>query len=107
MNKASVVKAALTSKRSKFEGSAAEEAGESKPFKKKEDSGKPSGGMSSSAKSKAVKQAKAGKDFGKKNVPGKTGFGAVEANAKKEGMSDASAQKVAGAVFWKKVKRGA
>lgn len=66
----------------------------------------PSAGMSAKTKSKDVKQAKAGKDFGKKNVPGKTGFAAVEANAKKEGMSDEAAKKTAGAVFWKQQKRG-
>lgn len=57
---------------------------------------------------KFVKDARAGKDVGKKNVPGKTGFKAVEAKAAKEYGSEEAGKKVAGAVFWKKAKtRGA
>jgi len=43
---------------------------------------------------------KAGKQVGKKNVPGKTGFKAVEAKAKKYGATDPAA--VAAAAMWKK-----
>lgn len=57
---------------------------------------------------KFVKDALAGKDVGKKNVPGKTGFKAVQDKAAKEYGSEAAGKKVAGAVFWKKAKtRGA
>lgn len=51
-----------------------------------------------------VKAARSGKDVGKKNVPGKSGFKAVEDNAAKEYGSEAAGKKVAGAVFWKKAK---
>lgn len=57
--------------------------------------------LSSAKKSKVVKQAKKGHDFGKKNVPGKIGFNAVEEKAEKEYGSAAAGKKVAGAVFWK------
>ncbi len=66
---------------------------------------KPSAGMTDNEKSEAVKSAKKGTDFGKKNVPGKTGFNTVEENAEKEYGSKAVAQKVAGAAFWK-MKKG-
>lgn len=68
-------------------------------------SNQPSSGMSSVQKSAAVKQAKAGKDFGKKNVAGKTGFKAVEDKAAAKYGSTAAGKKVAGAVFWKQKKR--
>lgn len=55
---------------------------------------------------KIVKQAKKGKDFGKKNVAGKTGFKAVEQKAAAEYGSDEIGKKVAGKIFWEKVKRG-
>lgn len=51
-------------------------------------------------RAKIVKEAKKGKDFGKKNGKN-TGFKAVVKNAEKEGLSKESANKVAGAQFWK------
>lgn len=68
---------------------------------------KPSGGMSKTNKSKVAKQARSGKDMGKKNVPGKAGFKAVQNKAAAEYGSQAAGKRVAGAVFWKKFKRGA
>jgi len=56
---------------------------------------KPSAGMSKEAKSKVVKQARAGKDIGK---PGKM-FGKIEAAAKKSGARNPTA--VAAAAMWK------
>lgn len=58
------------------------------------------------SRSSIVKQAKKGKDFGKKNVPGKTGFKAVQDKAAAEYGSEEAGKRVAGAVFWNKVKRG-
>lgn len=58
------------------------------------------------SKSAAAKKAIAGKDMGKKNVPGKTGFKAVTAKATKEYGSSAAGKKVAGAVFQKMRKAG-
>lgn len=60
--------------------------------------------LSAHKKSIIVKQAKKGKDFGKKNVPGKTGFDTVEEKAEQEYGSKKVAQKVASAAFWKKAK---
>ena len=45
--------------------------------------------------------ARKGKDVGKKNVPGKTGFAAVAAKAGNEYGSAAAGKKVAGAIFQK------
>lgn len=111
-NKGAMVKAALAAQKKKpVEGSAVEEKGESKSVEKKEvkagKGDKPSSGMSAKAKSSAVKQAQSGADMGKKNVPGKSGFSTVVNNAKSEGNSAENAQKIAGAVFWKKMKRSA
>lgn len=53
-------------------------------------------------KSKIVKKAEKGHDFGKKNGKG-TGFKAVEEKAEKEYGSKKVAQKVAGAAFWHKM----
>lgn len=47
------------------------------------------------------KAARAGKDVGKKNVPGKTGFAAVAAKAGAKYGSAAAGKRVAGAVFQK------
>lgn len=52
-------------------------------------------------RSRLVKEARKGKDFGKKNVSGKTGFKSVEDKAAKEYGSKKAGEKVAGAVFWK------
>lgn len=60
---------------------------------------KPSAGLSKEKKSEIVKQAKKGKDFGKKGK----GFKSVVAAAKKSGATDPEA--VAGAAFWKNIKR--
>lgn len=49
---------------------------------------------------KLAMKIKKGKQIGKKNVPGKTGFKAVEAKAKKYGATDPAA--VAAAAMWKK-----
>ena len=49
---------------------------------------------------KLAMRIKGGKQIGKKNVPGKTGFKAVEAKAKKYGATDPAA--VAAAAMWKK-----
>lgn len=61
---------------------------------------KPSAGLTKKQKSSVVKKAKAGEDLGK---PGKE-FKKIEDKAKKSGAKDPKA--VAGAVFWKNVKRG-
>jgi hypothetical protein len=52
-------------------------------------------------RSKIVKEAKEGHDFGKKNVKGESGFKAVEDKAAKEYGSKEAGKKVAGAAFWK------
>lgn len=57
--------------------------------------------LTKAKRSKVVKEAKDGKDFGKKNKPGKTGFESVVAKAEKEYHSSKIAKKVAGAQFWK------
>jgi len=62
---------------------------------------KPSAGLTKKEKSEAVKKAKAGKDMGK---PGKA-FKEVEKKAEKEYGSKEKAKKVAGAAFWKNIKR--
>jgi hypothetical protein len=49
---------------------------------------------------KLAMKIKAGKQIGKKNVPGKTGFKEVEKRAKKYGATDPAA--VAAAAMWKK-----
>lgn len=104
MDKIAMMKAALAARKNKpVEGSPAEEKSESKAFEAKEDkgSGKPSAGLKPEQKSAAVKKARKGADFGKKNVPGKTGFKAVEDKAAKETGSQAAGKRVAGAIFWK------
>jgi hypothetical protein len=60
---------------------------------------KPSAGLSKKEKSSIVKQAKKGKDFGKKGK----GFKDVVSKAKKAGAEDPEA--VAGAAFWKNIKK--
>jgi hypothetical protein len=60
---------------------------------------KPSSGLSKEKKYAIVKQAKKGKDFGKKGK----GFKDVVSKAKKSGAEDPEA--VAGAAFWKNIKR--
>ncbi len=55
--------------------------------------------------SAVYKAAHKGKDIGKKNVPGKTGFNTVAAKATKEGYSKEVAQKIAGSVFKKVAKK--
>lgn len=57
-------------------------------------------------KSQAAKKAVKGQDMGKKNVPGKTGFGTVVAKAAKEYGSVAAGKRVAGAMFQKMRKGG-
>ena len=53
------------------------------------------------SKSKAAKEAHEGKDMGKKNIKGKTGFDTVASKAAKEYVSEEAGEKVAGAVFQK------
>lgn len=53
-------------------------------------------------KSKVVKKAEKGHDFGKKNKKG-TGFKVVEDKAAKEYGSKKAGEKVAGAAFWHKM----
>lgn len=60
----------------------------------------PSAGMSASAKSDAVKDAKSGKDMGDK---GKN-FSKIADKATDEYGSKEAGNKVAGAIFWKKMK---
>lgn len=57
------------------------------------------------SKATAVKDAKKGKDMGKKNIKGKTGFKAVEDKAAKEYGSKSQGEKVAGAMYWKMRKK--
>lgn len=57
--------------------------------------------LNKAKRSKIVKEAKAGKDFGKQNVKGKTGFQSVVDKATKEYHSEEQGKKVAGAIFWK------
>ncbi len=52
-------------------------------------------------RSKIVKEAKKGHDFGKKNVKGKTGFSTVASKAAKEYGSKEAGERVAAAAFWK------
>lgn len=49
----------------------------------------------------SAKKAAAGKDIGKKNVPGKSGFKAVAAKAAAEYGSKAAGERVAGAALAK------
>lgn len=65
------------------------------------ETGKPSSGLSAKEKSDIVKKAKAGKDFGKKGA----GFEKIVKNAEKSGYDEKTAQKIAGASFWKNLKR--
>ena len=58
---------------------------------------KPSSGMSKAAKASSVKQARSGKDMGKK---GKN-FSKIAASAAKKYGSKEAGQRVAGAIFWK------
>ena len=57
--------------------------------------------LSKAKHSTIVKEAKSGKDFGKKNVKGKTGFQSIVSKATKEYSSKKEGEKVAGASFWK------
>ena len=58
------------------------------------------------SKATAVKESRKGKDMGKKNVKGKSGFNTVEANAEKEYGSKEAGKRVAGAMFQKMRKAG-
>jgi hypothetical protein len=58
------------------------------------------------SKSTYAKKARAGKDMGKKNVPGKTGFKTVASKAAKEYGSKEAGERVAGAVANKMRKAG-
>lgn len=58
--------------------------------------------LSDVVKSKVVKEAKKGHDFGKKNKKG-TGFKSLTHKLEKEGKSKKSANKIAGAQFWKQI----
>lgn len=60
----------------------------------------PSAGMSAEAKGAAVKEAQSGKDMGAK---GKN-FSKIAASAGKEYGSAEAGKKVAGAIFWNKMK---
>ncbi len=57
--------------------------------------------LTKAKRSKIVKEAKKGKDFGKK---GKN-FKKVEAKAEKEYGSKEAGERVAGSVFWKKMRK--
>lgn len=57
--------------------------------------------LTKAKRSKIVKEAHAGKDFGKKNKGKNTGFKSVVSNAMKEYHNKAEADRVAGSVFWK------
>lgn len=57
--------------------------------------------LSKKSRSKLVKEAKKGHDFGKKNIKGKTGFDAVASKASKEYGSKEAGKRVAASVFWK------
>lgn len=57
--------------------------------------------LNKKSRSKIAKQAKAGHDFGKKNVKGKTGFQAVENKAAKEYGSKEAGKRIAASIFWK------
>lgn len=58
------------------------------------------------SKSTAAKKAVAGTDFGKPNVPGKTGFATVAAKAGAEYGSAAAGKRVAGKIFQNMRKSG-
>lgn len=55
-------------------------------------------------RSKVAKKARHGHDFGKKNNS-HTGFNALVHKLEKGGKSEESAKKIAGAQFWKQVKK--
>lgn len=57
--------------------------------------------LSKAKKSRIAKEAKSGKDFGKKNVKGKSGFQSIVDKATKEYGSKKQGEKVAAAAFWK------
>ena len=56
--------------------------------------------LSDVVRSKIVKKAEKGHDFGKKNKKG-TGFDSLVNKLEKGGKSASSAKKIAGAQFWK------
>lgn len=60
--------------------------------------------LTKAKKSKIVKEARKGHDFGKKNVKGKTGFKSVEDEAAEEYHSKKAGKRVAGSIFWKKMR---
>lgn len=64
---------------------------------------KPSAGLTKAQRSRAVKQARKGKDMGKK---GKN-FKKIERKAAKRYGSKKAGERVAGAVFWKNQRRKA
>jgi hypothetical protein len=57
--------------------------------------------LTKAKRSKVVKEAKRGHDFGKKNTGKNTGFQSVVDKAMKEYNSKKTAERVAGAAFWK------
>lgn len=57
--------------------------------------------LSKAKRSKIVKEAKKGHDFGKKNTGKHTGFQSVVKKAMSEYHNKKTADKVAGAAFWK------
>lgn len=59
--------------------------------------------LSHKDRSKIVKKARKGHDFGKKNSNG-GGFDRMVNKLEKEGKSKESAKKIAGAQFWKQMK---
>ena len=60
--------------------------------------------FSKKQRSNIVKKAEKGHDFGKKNKKG-TGFNSLTNKLEKEGKSKESAKKIAGAQFWKNIKK--
>lgn len=58
--------------------------------------------LSDVVRSKIVKKAEKGHDFGKKNKKG-TGFNSLVHKLQSEGKSAESAKKIAGAQFWKQM----
>lgn len=57
--------------------------------------------LSKAKRSKIVKEAESGKDFGKKNTGSNTGFQSIVKKAAKEYGSKKEGEKVADAAFWK------
>jgi hypothetical protein len=61
--------------------------------------------MAFTALSKIYKKARHGGDIGKKNVPGKTGFKAVQAKAAAKYGSEEAGERVAGKIMHKVAKK--